>query len=259
MAGDFVVQQINVVCQCGRAVLEFRVGPSPETLDRIVCPACDLEVTMNRLGARIAVRGEICVVQRSKLKTLLSIVVLLLMPSLLGASGCERGSGDTIVQEAPLTHPVYESADLGQVAVVGEFVEAASRVTINADEIPLAFIVEGDYVPAMGNAGGASAELVIFDTRGDQDPTNDLLAGSLGPSPFARAQLSVDQPGAFSLRVPLTVGARDKLTLTGGTWSCRLRISTTTWYGTITGFKLRVVTLKGAKAQASPESFVRDQ
>lgn len=201
--------------------------------------------------------GWSCSECREKLAYIAMLLSSILL--LLSLPGCnDDGGGSTTVHQAQL-HPVYESADLGQVAVVGGAVEAAARVTINADEIPLAFIVEGDYVPSAGNAGGASAELVIFDTRDDQDPTNDLLAGSLGPSPFSRVQLSVDQPGAFSLRVPLSVGARDKLTLAGGTWSCRLRIQTTAWYGTITGFRLRVATLKGVELRPAAESFVRVQ
>jgi hypothetical protein len=183
-------------------------------------------------------------------------LTLLLALALLGASNC--GGEKTTINEAAQTHPVYESADLGTVQVLGAFIEASARFTLNADELLISVIVEGDYVPAAGNSAVANAELLLFDTRADQDPSNDLLAGVLPVGPFSRAQFSVDTPGSFSIRVPIAVAVRDSLSLTGGTWSARLRVQTAGWYGAVTSWRLRAVTLKGAHPTPAPGSFVVD-
>lgn len=188
------------------------------------------------------------------------LAVVLSASFLLGASDCSSDSGgETIVQQSPQSQPVYESADLGTLEVLGTFTEARARFTLGADELPIAVIVEGDFIPANSNTAPASAELVIFDSRGDQDPNNDLLVGMLSPSPFNRAPLSADAPGSFTVRTPLAGGSADKVALCGGTWSARLRISTSSWFGTVTSWRLRVLTMKRAEVVSAAQSFVRDQ
>jgi hypothetical protein len=188
--------------------------------------------------------------------------ILLVVPCALlltAASTCEGGSpGSATVLPAPLEQPVYESGDLGPIFVPGVSTEARARFTLGPDELPLAVIAEGEYVATSGQ-NPATAELWIYDSLGDQDPSNDLLVGAQPmSSPFARAALHVDQPGTFTVRIPLGTGCAGKVALAGGTWSARLRINTSSWHGTVLGWKLRVVTLKGAQIRVEPSCFIRD-
>lgn len=189
------------------------------------------------------------------------LVVVLSAFMLLGASECSGSGGDTVVnQQSPQSHPVYESGDLGAIDVLGTFTEARARFTLNADELALAVIADADYVPAAGNSAQATAELWIYDTKEDQDADNDVLVGMLPvSSPFSRARLSVDQPGSFMIRTPLGSASDEKAIAIGGTYSVRLRLSTSSWHGTVTSYRIRVVTLKGAELRTVAQSFVRDQ
>ena len=188
--------------------------------------------------------------------------VFLFLPCslLLAASDCDkRSDGATAFESDFPAQPIYESGDLGIVVIAPPAAtEARARFTLNDDELPLAVIVEADYVPAGGTSSPAHAELWIYDTRGDQEPANDVLVGAQTPGPYARASLSPDQPGTFSIRTPLGAGCATATALAGGTWSARLRVNSTSWQGTITSWKLRVVTLKGAKIRPEPGCFVRD-
>jgi hypothetical protein len=188
-------------------------------------------------------------------------VVLLLLPCalLLAASDCDRAPDRPSAFESAPAQPIYESDDLGSVIIAPPgLAEARARFTLNDDELPLAVIVEGRYAPAVENEAPAHVELWVYDTRGDQDPSNDVLAGAGAPGPFARAMLSPDRPGIFSIRTPLGSGCASAIALTGGTWSARLRVNSPSWQGTITSWKLRIVTLKGARILPEPGCFVRD-
>jgi hypothetical protein len=188
---------------------------------------------------------------------------LALLSSLLLLAASECGGGDSgegaMPLASPVAQPVYESGNLGVVEVPGITVEARARFTLGPDELPLAVIVEGDYVPAAGNEGTAQAELWIYDSLGDQDPANDVLVGAQPMAgPFSRAPLSSALPGTFTVRNSLGAGSGSKVALTGGTWSARLRITGSGWHGVVTSWKLRVITLKGAELRPEPSSFIRD-
>src|SRR5687768_8416137 len=108
--------------------------------------------------------------------------ILLFLPCslLLAASDCDRSPDgvSTFESEIP-AQPIYESADLGAATIApSASTDARARFTLNDDELPLAVIAEGNYVPAGGNTSPAPAELWIYDTRGDQDPSNDVIAGA---------------------------------------------------------------------------------
>jgi hypothetical protein len=188
--------------------------------------------------------------------------VLLLLPCalLLAASDCDRSSDRPAAFESQASaQPIYESDDLGAVIIAPPgLAEARARFTLNDDELPLAVIVEGQYAPAVGNENAAHVELWVYDTRGDQDPSNDVLAGAQPTGPFARVMLSRDEPGTFTIRTPLGSGCASAVALTGGTWAARLRVNSSSWQGTITSWKLRIVTLKGARILPEPGCFVRD-
>jgi hypothetical protein len=186
-------------------------------------------------------------------------VLVLAAPFILSASDCAGGSSSGPAPlPAPAGQPIYESGDLGTLAVDGAPTEARARFTLGPDELPLAVIVEASYVPSGGNPGPASAELLIFDSKGDQDPANDAMVAGHTPGPYARAVLSSAEAGIFSLRVPLAQACAGSPSLTGGTWAVRLRITGSEWRGTITAWKLRVVTLKGVQIRPEPGSFIRD-
>lgn len=189
------------------------------------------------------------------------IPFLLLAPALLlGASSCGTKDGDTVNAQAPQSHPVYLSSDLGQIVVLGAFVEARARFTMNDDEFLLAVHVEADYAPAAGNTAQATAELALYDTKGDGDASNDVLIGQLSPSsPWSRGRLEADTPGSFSILCPLGAGTSEKVGPRVSTLGVRLRINTSSWNGVVTSWRLRIVTLKGAADQDAALSFVRDQ
>ena len=193
--------------------------------------------------------------RRAKLLAVLSSLLLLSASECGGSLSGDVGTPLT----APVAQPVYESGNLGVVEVAGGFVEARARFTLGPDELPLAVIVEGDYVPAAGNEGSAQAELWIYDSLGDQDPNNDVLVGAqpMG-GPNSRAPLSADLTGTFTIRNSMGAASGSKVALTGGTWSARLRITGSGWHGVVTSWKLRVVTLKGAELRPEPSSFIRD-
>ena|SRR5688572_24423124 len=188
---------------------------------------------------------------------------LLILPCalLLTASTCDGGGGggsSTVLPSMQSEQAIYESGDLGAIQIFGTNTEARARFTLGPDEVPLSVLVEADYVPSAG-ANPATAELWIYDSMADLDPLNDLLVGAQPvASPYSRAPLHVDKPGTFTIRIPLGTGCAGKVALAGGTWSARLRVNTNSWHGTITGWKLRVVTLKGAQIRFEPACFIRD-
>lgn len=174
-------------------------------------------------------------------------------------TGCyDKGSdsGTTVFQNS--TNPVYVSGELGTINVQGTLTESRSRFTMNPDEFPLAVHISGEYIPSPGNTLQAQAEMSLYDTMSDNNPDNDILAGQLNPSPFSRARLSIDAPGSFSIMVPVSGAYSETIGPKISTLGIRLRINATGWYGTITGFRYKVVTLKGCKDTLVPDSFIRD-
>lgn len=180
-----------------------------------------------------------------------------LILAMIGLSGCfkEPPEGSTTIHQTT-PNQTYESGDLGIIDVLGCPTEAKARFTLGDNDTPLMVKVYGEYIPSAGIAP-AILEVMIYDTLADSDPANDVLIGTLSPvSPWGRARLDYDNYGSFMVVVPIGAAMNQKLE-DHKTLGVRVRISTTSWYGTITNWKIQVVTIKSSGAIV-PNSFVRD-
>jgi hypothetical protein len=183
---------------------------------------------------------------------------ILLLP--LAFTSCKDEESGGSVTNVTASTPIYDSGDLGQLLVMGAMTEARARFSFNGNEWPMAVHVTGAYVPAGGNTVGAIAELSLYDTKADGDSGNDVLIGQLSPSsPWSRGRLDALSPGSFSILCPLGAGTDESVGPQVETIGIRLRISTASWHGSITSFRVKVVTLKGVENRLVPLSFLRDQ
>lgn len=187
------------------------------------------------------------------------LIPILFAVVLFGCNDESSGGSSGVGFSHPTPIPVYQSSDLGQLAVAGAPVEARVRFTFNADEYPVAVHVSGQYVPMPGNTVNANAEVALYDTKADSDPLNDVLIGFLPPSPFSRARLDPDVPGSFSIVTPIGAAAAELIGPQVETIGVRLRVSTNSWHGTVTAFQIKVVTLKHITPEDVSQSFLRDQ
>ena len=187
------------------------------------------------------------------------------LPAILAlamVAGCKEdgSSGSTATPFSDNSPVIYESGDLGQLLVLGANVEAKARFTFNADEFPVAVHLEAEYVPSGGNTMGATCELSLYDTKADGDATNDVLIGQLTPAmPWSRGRLDAVDPGSFSIQCPIGAGTGEKIGPKVETLGIRVRVNTTAWYGTVTNFKVKIITLRNVAMRSVPLSFVRDQ
>jgi len=188
------------------------------------------------------------------MKTLLAILTATLL------SGCYKEASKTTNNYEIPSNSIYESGDLGQINIAGAPTEAKARFTFNGDEYPISVNVQGDYVPAVAGVAPAIVEVSLYDTKGDSDATNDVLIGVLPiSSPWSRARLDSDFPGSFAVNVPIGSATNEKLGPQVVTLGVRLRISTTSWYGSITSWEIKIVTMRGLENRLVPNSFHRDQ
>lgn len=196
----------------------------------------------------------------SKITSIRLTVAALVLAFGAGCYDKGAGSGGTTYNVPLQENPIYDSGDLGNITVLGASVDAKARFTFNADEQPMSVHVEADYVPAAGNTTGAVAELWLYDTKADQDPTNDVLIGSLPPStPWGRGRLDIALPGSFSVMCPIGAGTSEKIGPQVETLGVKVHISTTGWYGTVLSLRIRIVTMKGVVERLATPSFHRDQ
>lgn len=173
-------------------------------------------------------------------------------------SGCyDKGSGEsTVIQTS--SNPIYVSGELGTINVLGSTIESHSRFTMNPDEYILGVHISGEYIPFNGNSTIAQAEMSLYDTRGDSSPDNDIVIGQLGASISNRAKFSIDAPGSFTIFVPLGSASNESAGPQIETLGIRLKIISNGWYGTVTGFRYKIIALKHCKTIQADNSFIRD-